>query len=212
MTGRTLLWTAPAVLYLAFCWWYTDLSGPLTSAEIERYASQLAEQGAAADRVAEMRQFMEGDTGRQFIMVNVIDMARVPRAVDATSPNDDAQALLDRYMQYMWPALLRRACHPVFVGDAVFDALDIVGIDGARHWSQAALMRYRSRRDVLEIATNPAFGGRHEFKMAALEKTIAFPVEPRLYLSDLRLLLGIACFAVVALADAILYRRSARRA
>ena len=33
-------------------------------------------------------------------------------------------------------------------------------------------MRYRSRHDMLEISSNPAFGGSHEFKVAAMAKTM----------------------------------------
>jgi hypothetical protein len=210
---RTVLWCVPAVLYLLFCAWYTNLSGPLTADEIERYAALLTKNGATAERVAQMRRFMAADTGRQLIMVNVIDMARAPPSVEGALPNESADALLDRYMQYMWPALLRRACHPVFAGNAVFEALDIVGIEDAQQWSRAALMRYRSRRDVLDIATNPAFSGRHEFKVAALQKTIAFPVETQVYLGDLRFLFGLALLSVVALVDISIYgrRRNAAR-
>jgi len=202
-----MLWCVAAVLYLLFCGWYTNLSGPLTADEIERYAALLTKNGATAERVAQMRRFMAADTGRQLIMVNVIDMARAPPSVEGALPNESADALLDRYMQYMWPALLRRACHPVFAGNAVFEALDVVGIEDAQQWSRAALMRYRSRRDVLDIATNPAFSGRHEFKVAALQKTIAFPVETQIYLSDLRFLLGLALLSVVALVDISIYGR-----
>jgi hypothetical protein len=199
--SRLALWGLPTLFYLAFCGWYTNLGGPLRPDEIERYASQLAANGATGERVAQMRRFMEEDSGRQFIMVNVIEMAQSPPSVAGAPANESAEGLMDRYMQYMWPALLRRACHPVFLGDAVFEALDVVGIDGATQWSRAALMRYRSRRDVLDIAVNPAFSGRHEFKVAALEKTIAFPVETQIYLSDARLLLFITLLAIVAVAD-----------
>jgi hypothetical protein len=210
--AHTLLWSVAAVFYLAFCGWYTNLSGPLTGEEIEHYADLLAKHGATGERIAQMRRFMAADTGRQLIMVNVIDMARDPPPVEGAAPGDSADALLDRYMQFMWPALLRRACHPVFAGNAVFEALDIVGIDGAQQWSRAALMRYRSRRDVLDIATNPAFRGRHEFKMAALEKTIAFPVETQIYLSDLRFLVGLGLLSIVALVDIAIYGRRRDRA
>jgi len=33
--------------------------------------------------------------------------------------------------------------------------------------------------------------GEHEYKVAALEKTIAFPAEPDLYLGDPRMILGL---------------------
>lgn len=210
MSKRRLLWTVPALGYLLFCFWYTDLSGPLTKAEIDGHLATLAQGGAAPERIAHVRQFLEADTGRQFVMVNLLDMAAAPPTVDGVAPGASADDLMGLYMEHMYPALLKRACHPVFVGDAVFDALDIVGIDGAEQWSRAALMRYRSRRDMIEITTNPAFAGRHDFKMAALEKTIAFPVETVLYLSDPRLLLALLLLAAVALTDIALYGRRAK--
>ena len=60
-------------------------------------------------------------------------------------------------------------------------------------------MRYRSRRDLMEIATNPAFQGSHEFKIAAMNKTIAFPIDPWFHLGDPRLLLALL-FLVIGLA------------
>jgi hypothetical protein len=51
------------------------------------------------------------------------------------------------------------------------------------------------------------FSGKHHFKAAALEKTIAFPVEPDFNLGDPRLLIGLLLLALTALADA---RRSSQ--
>ena len=47
------------------------------------------------------------------------------------------------------------------------------------------------RRDLLEIASNPEFSGSHEFKVAAMRKTIAFPVDPWFQLGDPRLILAL---------------------
>ena len=91
----------------------------------------------------------------------------------------------------MYSQLFKRACHPIFAGKAVWTAMDIIGIEGAENWDQAALMRYKSRRAFMEIATHPDMFGKHEFKIAALEKTIAYPVEAQIYLSDLRFILGL---------------------
>ena len=84
--------------------------------------------------------------------------------------------------------------------------MDLLGIEGAESWDQFAIMRYRSRRDLLEIATNPIFDEKHDFKMAALEKTIAVPVEPQIYFSDPRLILFLVLFFLVAVADALIHR------
>ncbi len=203
---RSVLWATPAGLYLLFCVWYTDLSGPLSSEEITHYSAVLAGDGRPPEAVARMRRFMEEDSGRQFVMVNLLDMADAPGTVAGVA-NETADQLMDRYMAHMWPALLMRACHPIFAGSVVFDALDLSGIDGAEQWTRVALMRYRSRRDLLEIATNPAFSGPHEFKMASLDKTIAVPVETQIYLSDPRFLLLIILIALTAVTDILIHGR-----
>ena len=150
-------------------------------------------------------------SGRQFLMINNIDMNENPGDVEAAEPGEDAQSLMARYMEHMLPALLARACHPVMIGNAVYPAIDVIGIEGAAVWDQGGVVRYRSRRTFLDIVTNPVFGGKHHFKTAALEKTIAFPIETGLYLSDLRLLLGLVLLAITALLDALwLSRRNSR--
>ncbi|MCY4565835.1 MAG: hypothetical protein OXE40_15320 [Gammaproteobacteria bacterium] len=47
---------------------------------------------------------------------------------------------------------------------------------------------------------------------AALEKTIAAPVEPQLHLGDLRLLLFLGLFFLLTVADALIFRRVPRAA
>ena len=63
----------------------------------------------------------------------------------------------------------------------------------------AGLMRYRSRRDLMEIASAPEFNGPHEFKLASMKKTIAFPIEPNLLIGDLRGLVGLLLFSLAAM-------------
>jgi hypothetical protein len=94
--------------------------------------------------------------------------------------------------------LLKRACHPVLGGEALTDAIEVWGLENGERWSIAGLMRYRSRRDMVEIAATPEFNGPHEFKMAAIEKTVAFPIEPLFQLGDPRLLLGLILFGLSA--------------
>jgi len=207
MSGRKLLWFVPACLYLLFTLWYTNLSGPLTQAEMDAFADQMASSGFEPLAMQRMRQFMEEDTGRQFLMVNVMDMAPTPRPVAGVPADESSEQMMGRYMEHMFPELLKRASHPIFLGRVVFDSMDILGIQGAENWTSAVLMRYRSRRDLMDIASNPIFAGKHEFKLAALDKTIAFPVENQLYLSDPRLLLLLILFAIVSATDIVVYGR-----
>ena len=212
MTSRRKIWLGSVLLYALFVSWYTDFGGPLTETEIQAYIAKTENLDLGGDPSARgaLLEFLRNDTGGQFLMFNAVDLAKNPPQMEGAQPNADAQTLLDLYMEHMIPALLSRASHPVVVGKSVADSLDLLGIQGAEAWSDGAIMRYRSRRTLIDIIGNPKFYARHDFKLAGLEKTIAYPVEPRIYVGDLRLLLGLFMLAITALLDARLARKEPR--
>jgi hypothetical protein len=167
----------------------------------------MTEHGGNPETIAHLEKFLRDDSGRQFLMVNALDMKENPPDVEGAEPGETADQLMARYMEHMFPELLKRACHPVIIGDAVYSVIDLLGIEGAEQWTGAAVFRYRSRRALMEILANPDTRGRHEFKLAALDKTIAYPIETSLYLGDARLLLGLILLAVTALLDALVLSR-----
>ncbi|MEO0784312.1 MAG: hypothetical protein AAFY10_01340 [Pseudomonadota bacterium] len=204
---RMWVWLVPFALYGLFWLWYTPLAGPMTQAEIDDAVASLEQRGAEPETIERLRTFFEADDGRSFIMVNILDQVDDPIEMPATGPGASAGELMGHYMEYMWPALFSRACHPVFAGQSVGATMDVVGIEGAERWESAAMMRYRSRRDMWEISSDPRFGDRHDYKVAALEKTIAFPVVPQLFLGDPRLILFLVLIAVLSLVDNFVQRR-----
>ncbi|MEM9255210.1 MAG: hypothetical protein AAGA91_07170 [Pseudomonadota bacterium] len=189
-------WLVLVMVWLGFFLWYTSLAGPLTESEIRSFIAQFEARGVDAADLDALREFLESDTGDDFVMANLIEMNNPPPPIEGVPEDANAQELLDVYMAHMYPALFKRASHPVLFGMAAAPAVDIWGIEGANQWTTVAMMRYRSRRDMLEIATNPAFQGPHEFKIAAMKKTIAFPADPWGYLGDPRLLLALVLVIV----------------
>lgn len=177
-------------LYAAFFGWYTSFGGPLTDEEIAHYTA-LFESREPEASLTRLRKFMEEDTGDDFVMLNVIDMYDTPLQIEGVEPGESSADVLGKYMEYMYPALFSRACHPVLYGQAANTAMDLMNAEGMERWTTGAAMRYRSRRDLLEIASNPAFAGSHEFKVAAMAKTIAFPIDPWFQLGDPRLVLAL---------------------
>jgi hypothetical protein len=208
MSPRLIIWLAPATLYALFTIWYTDFGGPLSPDEIKVFMQKMEARGTGQDSRVEIEAFMRNDTGKQFVMVNNIDLAESPGDVEGANPGESAEDLMGRYMAYMFPALLSRACHPTFMGTVIHRSMDIVGIEGAEQWEQGALVRYRSRRTFMDIVANNDQADAHHFKVAALEKTIAYPVEPQLYLADLRFILALLLLSITALLDIALYGRS----
>jgi len=186
---RPVFWGVLALVWLVFTGWYTSCGGPLGDDEIAAYVAIMESRGSSPERVEMMRTFLENDTGDDFVMVNAIELNADPGQVPGMPEGATASEILDGYMAYMWPALLSRASHPIVFGAAAAQSLEQFGIEGAEHWSQAGLMRYRSRRDLMEIATNDAFGDAHLYKVAAMSKTFAFPIDPWAQLGDPRLVL-----------------------
>ena len=190
------VWTSLFIVYGLFFTWYTDFGGKLSNDEIKSYYSKFESNALKDDRVLEPRtmkllqKFMQEDSGKQFMMVNVIDMSENPTFPDGTVSEESSDDLMNEYMEHMYGEILKRASHPAFIGSAVNGSMDLVGIENAEVWETAALFRYKSRRAFLEIVTHPDMNSKHKYKIAALEKTIAFPVETKLYLGDPRLLLG----------------------
>lgn len=190
MRRSATVWLVLLALYVGFRFWYDGGGGPLTPDEVSRAVAAFEERGLEPDRIEKLRGFLTSDAGGDFVMANFIRFREKPLAVDGVEPAETAQATLDRYMAHMYPALFRRACHPVIGGPTVGNALDIWGMENADRWSMVGLVRYRSRRDMLAIALDPAFRDAYQYKKAAMEQTIAVPVEPFIELGTPRVLVA----------------------
>jgi hypothetical protein len=188
------------VLWVAFFAWYTSFGGPLRSEEIEEFVDRMEQNGVDQQRIALWRGFMESDTGDDFAVVNFIHYKDQPDRIEGVGPDETTEEVMARYTLPFFARMAPRATHPVVLGSAAHRAVDLWGIEGAEDWTQFGMVRYRSRRDLMEVASSvPADASIHSFKTAAIEKTIAFPIDPWFQLGDPRLLLA-ALFGLVALA------------
>jgi hypothetical protein len=209
MRTRTI-WIALAALYAVFTGWYTSWSGPLSPSEVDDYVARLAAKGAKGERLELWRRFLATDTGDDFAMWNAIDLRDTPLLIEGEPPAESAQEMLDRYTGPFLGAALVRASHPVMLGSAASGALDLWGIDGAEQWTTGGLVRYRSRRDVVEMAITALDSDLHRYKLAAIEKTIAFPLDPWSQLGDPRFVLALVLTIVGLTASRTAPRRRER--
>ncbi len=192
------IWVVLVFLYVLFFGWYTSFGGPLAPEEIEYYVRFMQEHGAEPERVALWQRFMETDTGDDFAMMNYLDLRDTPKPGPGVAPGDTSEEVMARYATPFMAKAMQSAAHPVLLGSAASVALDLWGIDGADRWTTGAVVRYRSRRDIMEQVVYAQGLDIHEFKIAALEKTVAFPIDPWFHLGDPRLVLGLV-FAVLGL-------------
>src|SRR5258706_377825 len=195
------IWVGAALLYAAFWAWYQGFRRPLAKAEVDAYLAKLSP-GLAVDpeRRERMRGFLESDDGGEFFMVNLIRLHPDPVRPPDGSPAAPAAQVLERYTGPFLRSLFLRGGHPALGGRAAAGYLDVWGVEKNPGWTMAGVVRYRSRRDMIELASAPEFASIHIFKDAAMSHTLAFPIAPARIFFSPRIVaaLGIALAAALA--------------
>ncbi|MCP4465953.1 MAG: hypothetical protein GY889_06480 [Proteobacteria bacterium] len=178
-----LIWVITLLVYLAFRLWYDGLRKPLTAEEVEKYSRLFEQHAGAGDEVdlAVMRKFLEEDDGKEFIMMNLLQYNPSPMKHPDTGQDAQADSILQEYFRPFMGRVIRRAGHPVIAGRAVGGYLDAWNTPPDPGWHGAGLIRYRSRRDIIELSLASAkFQDLHKYKLAALKQTIAFPTQTQM--------------------------------
>ena len=176
------IWATALLVYLVFRLWYDGLRKPLTAKEVEEY-TRLFEQRNDIEAVdlAVMRKFLEEDDGKEFIMMNLLQYNPSPMKHPDTGQDVQADSVLQEYFRPFMGQVIRRAGHPVIAGRAVGGYLDAWNTPPDPGWHGAGLIRYRSRRDIVELSLASAkFPDLHKYKVAALKQTIAFPTQTQM--------------------------------
>jgi hypothetical protein len=205
------LWATALALYAAFAVWYEGLGGPLRRDEIEEYLQRFqAASQVDAQRLAAVRAFLESDDGDEFFMVNLIRLHPGPVTDPGSGTRRPAAEVLEGYLRHFTRALVARAGHPAFVARAAGGYLEHWGVEPDPGWSLAGVIRYRSRRDLMEIATDPAFEPAHAYKIAAMPGTLGFPATPTLFFVGPRLWVAMLLALLAAGAHAALLQRRLR--
>ena len=155
---------------------------------------------ATPERLAEIRKFLKRDDGKQFFMVNLVELKQKPDPVEGVPADVSSPEMLRRYTNgWFMRALMSRAGWFVFMASPKAGPFEMWGVEPAARWSAFGIVRYRSRRDLMEMISRPEFHEGHVFKLAAIESTIAYPTQGLLILAPpLVMGLMIALCAVVA--------------
>lgn len=210
MTLGSMIWIVVFILlYAAFLAWYGGRGKPLSPAETDallvemrQRAGKLTQEDDEGYLLKQFRELAKSDDGRAFYMVNLLKF-RQKALYPAGSPyGDDPLAANERYNRAILPLLLKHGGHPVFLSQVQGRFLYF---DGAEDWDQVAMVRYRSRRDLLKMAVELAGQGVDSHKWAALEKTQVFPVKPviTLFLVKAIVLLLLLVTALIALLSTV---------
>ncbi|WP_396593508.1 hypothetical protein [Brevundimonas sp. R86498] len=173
-----MLWAAAALLYAGFRLWYDNWRGPVRPREIEAFMARAeALWPPGLNNLDQIRRFLETDDGREFIMVNLIRVRTGDVADPVTGQSRSGLSLLRAYFAVFAPTLIAGGGLPLLSYRKISGYVDPLNVPPDPGWTVAGLMRYRSRRDMMVLATDANFLRAHELKMAALTHAMAFPAQ-----------------------------------
>ncbi|NCF45639.1 MAG: hypothetical protein GWP70_12595 [Proteobacteria bacterium] len=172
------IWIWVPIVYALFAAWYFNWQGPLSDTEIESFMRHMSatSEGEFTDQDAMLR-FLREDDGREFIMLNQVELREgaIPHPLSGVKM-PASEMLYEYFGPFTW-ALLLRGGHPVFQARSVGSHVDTWNANNSPTFAITAMMRYRSRRDVVQMVLDPAFTDGHKFKLAAIQRTISYPTQ-----------------------------------
>jgi hypothetical protein len=195
------IWVGALLLYGAFWLWYVGIPRPLTPAEIDAHLATIAGSKLTIqpEQLARLRAFLETDDGGEFFMLNLVRVNEGKVIGPGSAEPRPAREVLDGYSRHFMPALFRRGGHPAFFGRAAAGYLEEWNVAPDPGWSFGAAIRYRSRRDMIELVIDPRFADAHLFKTAGIATTFAFPTAPAFVVVGPKIWVGLALALAAAL-------------
>lgn len=179
-----LIWMLVPIVYGLFCLWYFNWKGPVSQDEIDEFVDKFAE--LETNKHTEpnvIRSFLEEDDGKEFVMLNLIQLHEGKVSDPVTGEQRKPRELLGSYFESFLFASMKRGGHAVLQARTVGGNIDSWNADNNVGFSVTSMMRYRSRRDLVELLIDPAFADSHLYKLAAIERTISYPTQTMLSMS-----------------------------
>ena len=189
--SAVMIWIIAVLAYVAFWFWYVGFQKKVTPQEVAATMSIFEHDDTwTATQKEHLRNFLLDDDGKDFVMVNLLHLK---------SPKKESLEKLNTYQKIFLGSLLRKAGHPIMIARAASGNVENVACDHADDWSAAGMVRYRSRRDLMNILPATIGSKHHGLKLESLEKTFAFPASPWFVFGGPRIVvaLGIALLASV---------------
>ena len=179
-----MVWIIGIIAYLLFRLWYDNWRGALKPAEIDGYLEKLKTMADSPtmqiNDSADLETILREDDGKEFIILNLVKLhdGSIPRPDNGEEMK--AMPMLNLYSQPFMKAMFRRAGHPVLMGRPISDHyVDAWGVEDSPGWNIVGMVRYRSRRDMAQLFVSDQFTNIHKFKIAAIDKTLNVPFQPR---------------------------------
>jgi len=104
------IWIIAGLIYLIFSAWYFNWKGPLTADEIELYIADMSKHSSQSPTDSEIvKQFLEVDDGKEFVMLNLVRLHKGDVAHPETGEVTTAAEILQGYFGPFSKALFHKA-------------------------------------------------------------------------------------------------------
>ena len=175
------LWMVLGLVYVLFLAWHHNwLAKPLTPDEVKTIVSRVEGKGELTPQeAANLRNFFSTDDGQPFYNLNLMEYYAQAKYHDGVAhPGITTGVQADaEYSRLVLPLLLQRGSYPVFVSTKAANFLNTAGQD-ADFFQTIAVVRYRSRRDMLDMVADPGYALAGPHKFASLARNVATPMNP----------------------------------
>lgn len=189
------IWVTAVLCYMLFWLWYARPRRKITLQEADDFLAWATSQGVEPERASGLRDFFAKDDGRDFVMVNLIKLK---------SPARESGAKLAAYQKIFLGQLLRKAGHPILVARRSGANIEHVNCEQHSDWAAMGAIRYRSRRDLLEILPATLGSDHHQLKLDAVASTIAFPASQWFMLGGPKLAAALATLLLACVAELLI--------
>lgn len=165
MRQLLIFWTVLGCLYLAFQVWHLPLRGPLDAEEVHAKLGSVLKDSGRTEPVQQIAlDFFLQDDGEPFYLV----------LLDRYGTQEDRGAVQSTLRRQVLPQMLWRGSYPMFSWDSLAIFENGVAQDVAQ-FDRLTIVRYRSRRDLLELISLPEVRASAAYRLSALEHSLAAP-------------------------------------
>lgn len=142
-------------------WGATSLDRDEVDEYIEVIEAQTQNPGARHD-LPLLRRFLEHDDGKPIYTVNMYNFHETANYPESSSFSGTGKEAYERFSKVMIPLMVKRGSHPVYSSDWVDTANS--------RWDRIVIVRYRSRRDLVDLFATDDFADASQHKWASLQE------------------------------------------
>ncbi|MEP2988557.1 MAG: hypothetical protein ABJN65_04895 [Parasphingorhabdus sp.] len=192
----------------ALMFWYEWGAAPLSSGEVDKYMSSIGAQTqkpGARHNLPALRAFLEEDDGKPVYTVNMYKFNVVADYPESSDYDGSGEEAYERFSNVMVRLMIERGSHPVF-GSSWADANN-------SRWDRIVIVRYRSRRDLVDLFATDDFAEASTHKWASLREHDRMLVQAT-HIPDGRYIimpLGFLIASIVYVVGSIISNRSKSR-